>query len=86
MMGNLMISNDELKSDLLAGGDIEYVEVEGDGYHYHLTIVSDAFIDKSKVARQQWVYARLHDKITSGRLHAINMKTWTNAEWEKKSG
>lgn len=81
-----MISNEELQRDLLAADDVEHVLVEGDGYHYDLTIVSDAFVGKSKVARQQWVYARLNEYIVSGRLHAVNMKTWTKAEWEKLRG
>ena len=81
-----MIGNEELKRDLVAMGEIDYVQVEGDGYHYDLTIVSDAFLGKSRVARQQWVYARLNDYITSGRLHAVNMKTWTKIEWEKQCG
>jgi len=81
-----MISNEELQRFLLAEDNVEHVEVEGDGYHYDLTIVSDEFLGKSRVARQQWVYARLNDYITSGRLHAINMKTWTKSEWEKQCG
>ncbi len=81
-----MISNEDLGSYLRSVEGINHVQVEGDGYHYHLTIVSDVFLDKSRVARQQWVYAILKDYITSGRLHALNMKTWTNAEWEKQRG
>lgn len=81
-----MISNEELKKVLIAADDVDHVQIEGDGYHYELTIVSDAFMGKSRVARQQWVYARLNDYIVSGQLHAINMKTWTKAEWEKKRG
>ncbi len=81
-----MISNEELQRDLLASDEVIHVQVDGDGYHYDLTIVSDAFLGKSRVARQQWVYARLNDHITSGRLHAINMKTWTIEEWEKQRG
>lgn len=81
-----MITNEELKQYLLAIDDIIEVEVEGDGYHYQITIVSDVFIGKTAVARQQWVYAKLNDFIISGQLHAVNMKTWTNAEWEKQHG
>lgn len=81
-----MISNEQLERDLIAFDDVEYVTVEGDGYHYDLTIVSDAFIGKSKVGRQQWVYARLKEYILSGSLHAINMKTLTKAEWENERG
>lgn len=81
-----MISNEKLEQDLIAFDDIEHVNVEGDGYHYDLTIVSEAFVGKSKVARQQWVYSRLKEYILSGSLHAINMKTLTKAEWENERG
>lgn len=81
-----MITNEELKQHLLAESDIDYVEVDGDGYHYQLTVVSEAFTGKTKVARQQWVYAKMNDFIISGQLHAVNMKTWTKAEWEKQHG
>ena len=80
-----MISNEELKQ-MLSADDVEHVHVEGDGYHYDVTIVSDAFFGKTRVARQQWVYARLNEYIVSGQLHAVNMKTWTTAEWEKQRG
>lgn len=81
-----MTSNEELERHLLEAGEVEFVKMEGDGYHYQLTIVSDEFLGKSKVARQQWVYARLKDYITSGSLHALSMKTWTKEEWEKSHG
>ena len=81
-----MISNDELKGHLMAVDGVDFVDVEGDGYHYNLTLVSDVFLGKPKVARQQWVYSKLNDYITSGRLHAVNMKTLTKSEWEKQNG
>ena len=81
-----MISNEELERRLVETGDVDFVQVEGDGYHYQLTIVSNAFLGKSKVARQQWVYAKLQDYITTGSLHALSMKTWTKEEWEKTHG
>jgi acid stress-induced BolA-like protein IbaG/YrbA len=81
-----MISNEELERRLLETGEVEFVEVSGDGYHYQLTVVSNAFLGKSKVARQQWVYAKLRDYITTGSLHALSMKTWTKEEWEKNHG
>ena len=81
-----MLSNEELERCLKAVSGVDYVLVEGDGYHYQLTIVTDIFLDKSKVARQQWVYAQLKDFITTGSLHALSMKTWTKNEWEKQHG
>lgn len=81
-----MISNNELEQLLLNIEEVDYVKVEGDGYHYQLTIVSNDFQGKSAVARQQWVYKKLKEFITSGSLHAISMKTWTKEEWEKNCG
>lgn len=81
-----MVSNEELENELKKIDGVLYVKVEGDGYHYHLTLVSDHFLNKTKVARQQWVYAQLKEYITTGRLHALNMKTWTKDEWEKQHG
>ena len=81
-----MITNDELKRYLLTFEDVFHVEVEGDGHHYQLIVVSDVFERKTKLARQQWVYVKLNDFIRSGQLHAVNMKTWTKAEWEKQHG
>ena len=79
-----MIENEEIEKRLKAINDVLYVKVEGDGYHYQLTIVTDMFLNKPKVARQQWVYAQLKEYITSGKLHALNMKTWTQDEWGKQ--
>lgn len=81
-----MLSNEEIEQRFKNLDDVIYVKVEGDGYHYHLTLVSDHFLGKSKVARQQWVYSQLKDYITTGALHALNMKTWTKDEWENQHG
>ena len=82
----MKLSNEQLEHRLMAVDGVEYVQVKGDGYHYDLIIVSDVFLGKSKVARQQWVYAQLKDEITTGNLHALSMKTWTKNEWEKQRG
>ena len=81
-----MLSNEQLEQIFRAGDGVSDVQVRGDGYHYELTIVSNTFLGQSKIARQQWVYGLLKDYITSGRLHALSMKTWTQDEWEKQRG
>jgi acid stress-induced BolA-like protein IbaG/YrbA len=81
-----MLSNEEIAQRLRDIDEVFHVEVDGDGYQYKLIIVTDIFINKSKVARQQWVYAQLNDLITTGRLHALSMKTWTKEEWGKQHG
>lgn len=81
-----MLSNEEIEQRFKDIDQMFYVKVDGDGYKYQLTIVTDIFLDKSKVARQQWVYAQLKDLITTGKLHALSMKTWTKEEWGKQRG
>ncbi len=65
---------------------VHHAEVTGDGYHFQVTLVSPHFEGLSRIKREQWVYTQLGDWITSGQLHAITMKTWTVAEWEKNHG
>lgn len=81
-----MLSNEEVAQRFKEMDHVFYVQVQGDGYQYQLTIVSDIFLDKTRVARQQWVYAQLKDWITAGTLHALTMKTWTKEEWGKQHG
>lgn len=63
--------------------DSEVVESTGDGSHFQVTVVSDVFDGLRPVKRQQMIYQHLNEHITSGALHAIGIKTYTKAEWEK---
>lgn len=56
------------------------IEVKGDGYHFEAEIISNAFQDLSRVKRQQLIYDILNPWITSGKLHAISLKTLTPTE------
>lgn len=78
-----MVSHDEIEARLRKEEGVTHVHVSGDGYHYALTIVSNHFDGLRAVARQQWVYSKLNDYITSGDLHALTMQTYTEAEWEQ---
>ena len=56
------------------------VTVDTDGYYYNFTVVSDVFDGLNAVKRQQLVYGALNDLISSGELHAVNIKTQTTEE------
>ena len=70
----------EIQEMIEQGLDCESVEVTGDGYHFEAFVVSRAFEGKRPVARQQMVYATVQDKIASGELHALSLKTKTPEE------
>lgn len=81
-----MLSNEEIEQRFQGVDGVEYVRVDGDGYKYQITVVTDHFVNQSKVVRQQWVYTQLGDLITTGKLHALSMKTWTKEEWGSQHG
>ncbi|VAX11944.1 Acid stress protein IbaG [hydrothermal vent metagenome] len=61
------------------------VTVTGDGSHFDATVVGEVFAGLSPVKKQQLVYATMADKITSGVVHALSIKTYTPDEWATAS-
>lgn len=59
------------------------VEVSGEGANYQMVLVGDVFEGKMPVKRQQMVYAAINDYIASGEIHAITIKAYTHAQWDK---
>ncbi len=56
----------EIKTIIRAAWPDCSVEVSGDGRHFDLVLVSDAFEGARKIKRQQMVYAILNDHIAAG--------------------
>jgi acid stress-induced BolA-like protein IbaG/YrbA len=73
----------QVKQLIEAGLPGTEAKVSGDGYHYEAIVVGDCFDGKSMVQQQKMVYATLNEHITSGALHALTIKTYTPAQWEK---
>jgi acid stress-induced BolA-like protein IbaG/YrbA len=60
-------------------------QVETDGGHFNIVAIGDLFEGKRPVQRQQQIYVALNEKISSGAIHAVNMKTFTHQEWNDRS-
>ncbi|MBT8148928.1 MAG: BolA/IbaG family iron-sulfur metabolism protein [Pseudomonadales bacterium] len=65
---------DHLRADVL--------DVELSGNHCNILVVSEDFAGLTPVKRQQKVYHCLADKITSGEIHAVNIKALTPEQWQ----
>jgi acid stress-induced BolA-like protein IbaG/YrbA len=61
------------------------ITVGGDGRHVDITVIGEVFQSLNAVKRQQLVYAGLNPYIADGSVHAVNMKTYTRAEWQQDS-
>lgn len=60
-----------------------HLDVSGDGRHFDAIVVSDEFLDKSRIARHRLVYSALGGKMKD-EVHALSLKLYTCLEWEKK--
>jgi len=81
-----MISPEEIKTTLaqaLPGSTIEIKDLTGGGDHWQLFVISPAFEGKGLVEQHQLVYAALKDAMGDQRIHALALKTYTPAQWEK---
>ena len=75
------MTTDELRTLIAAGLPCEHLDVSGDGSHWYATMVSIAFEGLSRIKRHHLAYATVGNRIQTGEVHALSMKTFTPAEW-----
>ncbi len=82
------MTDDELKiliETKLANGTKAFVQ-SPDNVHFEAIVISELFSSMpNKVKQQRMVYEALGNKIESGEVHALSLKTYTPAMWEKVS-
>ncbi len=73
-MAMAMAEIEAMIREALPDAKIEVRDLAGDGDHYAATVVSSAFVGKSKVQQHQMVYAALKGRM-GGELHALALTT-----------
>jgi len=63
--------------------DCEFL-VQGEGNHYDIIAIGDVFEGLRPVRKQQLVYGALSGCIADGSVHAVNIRTFTRAEWQAR--
>lgn len=58
--------------------------LHGDGRHFNAVVVSPEFAGKSRIEKQQLVFKTLGNRVDSGEIHAISIKTFTPEEWNQQ--
>lgn len=76
---------DAIKALIEAGLEGCEARVTGDGSHFDAIVIGEMFAGKAPLAKQRLVYGTLGDRITSGEIHALSIKAYTPADWEKAS-
>jgi len=81
-----MITPEEIKTTLekaLPGSTVETRDLTGGGDHWQVIIVSPVFEGKGLLEQHRLVNEVLEAEIGDQRIHALALKTFTPAQWEK---
>lgn len=74
---------EETLSKALPVSLIDTRDLTGGGDHWQLVIVSPAFEGKGLVEQHRMVNDALKEALGDERIHALALKTYTPAQWEK---
>jgi acid stress-induced BolA-like protein IbaG/YrbA len=81
-----MISPDEIKQTLSSALPVSLIETQdltGGGDHWQVIIVSAAFDGKGLLEQHRMVNEVLKEPLADQRIHALSLKTYSPAQWEK---
>jgi acid stress-induced BolA-like protein IbaG/YrbA len=81
-----MITPEEIKQTLSKALPVTLVETQdltGGGDHWQVIIVSAAFEGKGLVEQHRIVNEALKEPLADQRIHALALKTYSPAQWEK---
>ena len=77
------MDTNEIKQVLMDKLALTDAIVTGDGSHFQVIAVGDLFDGMSRVKQQQAVYAPLMEYIADNRIHALSIKAYTPAQWDR---
>ena len=81
-----MITSEEIKASLTKALPVSLIEAQdltGGGDHWQMIVVSPAFEGKGLVDQHRMVNDALKAEIGDQRIHALALKTFSPAQWEK---
>jgi len=83
MVCNTMITKEDIKNLIETGLPGSEAIIEGDdGSHFDGIVICADFADKNMIAQHRLVFDTLGDRMQTGVIHALSMKTYTPEEWQ----
>ncbi len=80
------MTSDQLKArieTLAPGTQAEVIDLTGTQDHYQALVISNAFEGKMMIEQHRMVFGLVKPEVDSGELHALTLKTYTPAQWQK---
>ena len=81
-----MITPEKIKQTLAKSLPVSLIETQdltGGGDHWQLIVVSPAFEGKGLLEQHRLVNEALKEPMNDQRIHALSLKTFSPAQWEK---
>ena len=81
-----MITPDEIKSTLSKALPVTLIETQdltGGGDHWQVIIVSAAFEGQGLIEQHRMCNDALKEPLADQRIHALSLKTYSPAQWDK---
>jgi acid stress-induced BolA-like protein IbaG/YrbA len=81
-----MITPEEIKDTLAKSLPVTLVETQdltGGGDHWQVIVVSPAFEGKGLIEQHRMVNEALSEPMKDERIHALSLRTFSPAQWEK---
>lgn len=81
-----MITPEEIKNTLAKSLPVTLVETQdltGGGDHWQVIVVSPAFEGKGLIEQHRMVNEALSEPMKDERIHALSLRTFSPAQWEK---
>src|SRR5690625_6654338 len=73
-----VMTSEQVRDYIVSGLECEHIEVFGDdGAHFEAIIVSSEFEGLNRIRRHQRVYKALGNRMDTGEIHALSMRTLT---------
>ena len=83
MVCNTMITKEDIKKLIEVGLPDSEAMIQGDdGSHFEGVVVCQDFAGKNMLAQHRLVFATLGNRMQTGEIHALGLKTYTPEEWQ----
>ncbi|CAM3723325.1 BolA family protein [Avibacterium endocarditidis] len=63
---------------------LEEVYVQGENAHFGVIVIDDEIATLSRLKQQQTIYAPLMGYFSTGEIHALTIKTFTQEKWKRE--
>ncbi|MCW9698476.1 MULTISPECIES: BolA family protein [unclassified Avibacterium] len=74
----------EIEQILKEALGLEEIYVQGENAHFGVIVIDDEIAGLSRLKQQQTIYAPLMQYFSSGEIHALTIKTFTQEKWKRE--